>query len=74
MLRAVVLALTTPKGNAAASSSAAELLLEQELKFDCEDCCNVARTSLHLMRSRENNGANNTSDTEADHAVKVSLF
>ena len=34
---AVVLALTTPKGNAAASSSAAELLLEQELKFDCED-------------------------------------
>jgi hypothetical protein len=79
VLRAVVLALTPPKGTSGGGgtgggslAAAAELLLERELKFDCDDCCNVARTSLELIRSRENSNAANSTDTEADQTVRVS--
>jgi hypothetical protein len=51
-LSAVVLALNHKnKGNGTTTTEL--LLLERELKDDCEDCCTVAKTSLELMRSRE---------------------
>jgi hypothetical protein len=63
------------KGNAAVTAAGEQgryLLLEQDLKFDCEDCCTVAKNSLHVMRARENNGAD-TSDMDSDPLAKVIL-
>jgi hypothetical protein len=54
-------------------AAAAELLLERELKFDCEDCCNVARASLDLIRSREQSSApHNNTDTDTEQNNRVS--
>jgi hypothetical protein len=58
-LSAVVLALNHKnKGNGTTTTEL--LLLERELKYDCEDCCTVAKTSLELMRSREGEADSDT--------------
>ncbi len=65
-LSAVVLALNHKnKGNGTTSTEL--LLLERELKYDCEDCCTVAKTSLELMRSREGEADSDTGGTRVSH-------
>jgi hypothetical protein len=70
-LSAVVLALNHKnKGNGTTTTDL--LLLERELKYDCEDCCSVAKTSLELMRSRE--GGEADSDTGGSRVSHFSVF
>ncbi len=68
-MSAVVLALNHKnKGNGTTTEL---LLLERELKYDCEDCCSVAKTSLELMRSREGEGDSDTGGGRVRHFLNT---